>query len=139
MPLWSNFPEPRTYAENLINVTKGCLRWCKCLTSDLCQCFGQCANGESCWFAAYLILALEKLYWFIPQGVSRTPQHHKSWALREKWWNTDLLSSISSGIWTEAGILSKYGKIRIQFSPYTGKYGLEKARIWAYFTQRSSL
>ena len=34
MPLWSNFPELRTYAENLLNVTKGCLRWCKCLTPD---------------------------------------------------------------------------------------------------------
>ena len=34
---------------------------------------------------------------------------------------------------------SKYGKIRIRFCLYTGKYGLEKARIWAYFTQWSSL
>ena len=31
-------------------------------------------------------------------------------------------------------IFSKYGKIRIQFGPYWEKYGLEKARISAYFT-----
>ena len=29
----------------------------------------------------------------------------------------------------------KYGKIQIRFCPYTGKYGSEKSRIWANFTQ----
>ena len=37
-------------------------------------------------------------------------------------------------IWTEYPILFKYGKIRIQFCPYTGKHVSQKARISAYFT-----
>ena len=43
--------------------------------------------------------------------------------------------SVFSRIWTESEILSKYGKIRIQFCPHRGKYGSEKAHISAYFTQ----
>ena len=43
--------------------------------------------------------------------------------------------SVFSPIWTESLILSKYGKIRIRFCPYTGKYGSKKARFSGYFTQ----
>ena len=47
----------------------------------------------------------------------------------------DKIVSVFSRIWTELENLSKYGEIRIRFRPHTGKYGSEKARILAYFTQ----
>ena len=44
---------------------------------------------------------------------------------------------VFSRIWTELENLSKYGKMRIRFCPYTGKYGSEKACISAFFIQWS--
>ena len=35
--------------------------------------------------------------------------------------------------------MMKYGKIRIRFCPYAGKYGLHEDPIWAYFTWWSFL
>ena len=43
--------------------------------------------------------------------------------------------SVFFRISTESEILSKYGKTRIRFCLHIGKYGSEKARISAYFTQ----
>ena len=43
--------------------------------------------------------------------------------------------SVFFRISTESEILSKYGKTRIRFCLHTGKYGSEKARIAAYFTE----
>ena len=60
-------------------------------------------------------------------------------SLRKICQNTGLyvgrIVSVFSRIWTESLILSKYGKIRIRFCPYTGKYGSKKARFSGYFTQ----
>ena len=44
--------------------------------------------------------------------------------------------SYFSRIWTESYLhFPVYGKIRIRFCPHTERYGREKARISAYFTQ----
>ena len=45
------------------------------------------------------------------------------------------ISLVFSRIWTESDIMAKYGKIRIRFCPYMGKYGSEEVRILVYFTQ----
>ena len=50
---------------------------------------------------------------------------------------TDRIIFVFSHIWTQLENLSKYGKMRIQKCPYTGKYGSEKARILAFFIQWS--
>ena len=55
----------------------------------------------------------------------------------------DRIVSEVSCIWTEYQSLSIYGKIRIQFCSYTGKWGWEKARILAqcytgFFTRLST-
>ena len=56
-------------------------------------------------------LYLDRNYWRFCPNTGKC--EHMSAHIRE---NTDT-------------VLSKYANIRIQFCPYTGKYGLEKARI----------
>ena len=93
---------------------KGCTWRCKCLTSDLkctdlCHCFGQCANSKSGWFIAYLILILKKSTGYITKAFLGPPQHIK---LSAAWKMIKYRFSKK--------MLYKYGKIRIQFCPYTG-------------------
>ena len=49
----------------------------------------------------------------------------------------DRVKFVFSRIWTESENLTKYGKIRLRFRPYTGKYRSWKARISTFFTQWS--
>ena len=114
-----------------------------CLKSDqkcteLCQCFGQSTNGRSCWFVACLTLVLKKSTDWYYKGVSTTSaiykvkhymKNHEIWAFFNTYFpafvqNRRFCTNTGKWIW---------------LCSYTGKYGLEKARIWAYFTQWSSL
>ena len=49
----------------------------------------------------------------------------------------DRIISVFSRILTESKNLSKYGKIRWRFCPYTWKYGSRKAHFSAFFTKWS--
>ena len=115
IPLWTDLSQALNICTELVKCgcRKECTGQCKCLISnlkctELCQCFGQCANGKPCCLMQMLYWFCEKSTGWYYKGVSKTTTTYKV----EHYMKNDEIQVFSNPCFPIFGQNRKTGKIR---------------------------